>query len=167
MSEHVRDRIVGAILVVFAAIWCIVVRTTVPTAYGDAIVGPRDAPLWLGMVLGLLALLLIVRSFTESPAPAIEAGEATVSPASAGRVSEWKAIGAVAGSLIVYALFMEWFGFVVATVVVVFTLLRYGLGVRSPKVLLGMPLIMGFGIFYVFGSLMGVYLPHGTVISPF
>jgi hypothetical protein len=39
--------------------------------------------------------------------------------------------------------------------------------VRSPKVLLGMPLIMGFGIFYVFGSLMGVYLPHGTVISPF
>jgi hypothetical protein len=26
---------------------------------------------------------------------------------------------------------------------------------------------MGFGIFYVFGSLMGVYLPHGTIISPF
>jgi hypothetical protein len=167
MSEHLRDRIAGAILVVFAAVWCIVVRITVPTAYGDAIVGPRDAPLWLGMVLGLLALLLIVRSFTESPAPAIEAGEAVASPASADRVSEWKAIGAVAGSLIVYALFMEWFGFVVATVVVVFTLLRYGLGVRSPKVLLGMPLIMGFGIFYVFGSLMGVYLPHGTVISPF
>jgi hypothetical protein len=119
------------------------------------------------MVLGLLALLLIVRSFTESPAPATEAGEAISSPAAADRVSEWKAIGAVAGSLIVYALFMEWFGFVVATVVVVFTLLRYGLGVRSPKVLLGMPLIMGFGIFYVFGSLMGVYLPHGTVISPF
>jgi hypothetical protein len=113
----------------------------------------------------LLALLLIVRSFTESPAPAIEAGEAVASPAD--RDSERKAIGAVAGSLIVYALFMEWFGFVVATVVVVFTLLRYGLGVRSPRVLLGMPLIMGFGIFYVFGSLMGVYLPHGTVISPF
>jgi hypothetical protein len=167
MSEHVRDRIVGAILAIFAAVWCIVVRITVPTAYGDAIVGPRDAPLWLGMVLGFLGLLLIVRSFTESPAAAIDAGEAIASPAAADRVSEWKAIGAVAGSLIVYALFMEWFGFVVATVVVVFTLLRYGLGVRSPRVLLGMPLIMGFGIFYVFGALMGVYLPHGTIISPF
>ena len=167
MSEHVRDRIVGTVLVAFAAVWCIVVRTTVPTAYGDAIVGPRDAPLWLGMVLGLLALLLIVRGFTEKAAPAVDAGEATASPDPADCASEWKAIAAVAGSLIVYALFMEWFGFVVATVVVVFALLRYGLGVRSPKVLLGMPLIMSFGIFYVFGSLLGVYLPHGTIISPF
>src|SRR5690348_6589312 len=117
MSEHVRDRIVGTVLVAFAAVWCIVVRTTVPTAYGDAIVGPRDAPLWLGMVLGLLALLLIVRSFTA--APAADAGETIASPDEADRASEWKAIGAVAGSLIVYALFMQWFGFVVATVVVV------------------------------------------------
>lgn len=167
MSEHVRDRIVGTVLVAFAVVWCIVVRTTVPTAYGDAIVGPRDAPLWLGMVLGLLALLLVGRSFTEEAAPAIGAGEAIASRDAAERASEWKAIGAVAGSLIVYALFMEWFGFVVATIVVVFALLRYGLGVRSARVLLGMPLIMGFGIFYVFGLLMGVYLPHGTVISPF
>lgn len=167
MNEHVRDRIVGAVLVVSAAAWCIVVWTTVPNGYGDAVVGPRDVPLWLGICLGVLSLALIGRSYLGGASAASGADEEPDAAASPDRKSEWWAIGVVAGSLIAYALFMEWFGFVVATVVVVFALLRFALGVRSLPVLLGMSLSMSFGVYFVMGSLMGVYLPHGTIISPF
>lgn len=165
MSQRVRDRIVGAILVAFAVAWCVTVLITVPTAYGDATVGPRDVPLWLGIGLGLLALILIVNSFFGEDALADDE-ERPRNAASSGR-SEWLAIAVVAGSLIAYALLMEWFGFVVATIVVVGSLLRLGLNVRSLPVLLGMSLGMSFGVYFVMGGLMGVYLPHGTIISPF
>jgi putative tricarboxylic transport membrane protein len=162
MSEHVRDRIVGAILIAFAVAWCIVVWATIPTGYGEALVGPRDVPLWLGIVLGLLALALVGNSYFGA------ASEPEEKPARApDRGSEWQSIATVAGSLLAYALLMEWFGFVVATIVVLVGLLRFVLNVRSLKVILGMSLVMSFGIYFVMGGLMGVYLPRGTVISPF
>jgi hypothetical protein len=77
------------------------------------------------------------------------------------------AIGVLTLSLVAYALLMEWFGYVVATIIVVIGLLRFALDVRSLPVLLGMSLSMSFGVYFVMGSLMGVYLPHGTVISLF
>ncbi len=163
MSEHIRDRIVGAILVVFAAAWCIVVWTTVPTGYGDALVGPRDVPLWLGLVLAALALALIGKSYFGNVAETAEKPE----KAATDYTGEWRAMAVVAGSLIAYALLMEWFGFVVATIVVVIGLLRFALNVRSPRLILGMALIMGFGIYFVMGGLMGVYLPRGTIVSLF
>jgi hypothetical protein len=161
MSEHVRDRIVGVVLVAFAAVWCIVVWTTVPEGYGEALVGSRDVPFWLGLALAALALALIGKSYFGASAPS-EAEEKVPD-----RTSEWLAGGVVTVSLVAYALLMEWFGFVVATVVVVIALLRFGLNVRSLKLILGMSLIMGFGIYFVMGGLMGVYLPRGTIISPF
>jgi hypothetical protein len=161
MNEHVRDRIVGVVLVAFAAVWCVVVWTTVPEGYGEALVGSRDVPFWLGLALGALALALIGKSYFGASATP-EAKEKVPD-----RASEWLAGGVVAVSLVAYALLMEWFGFVVATVVVVTALLRFGLNVRSLKVILGMSLIMGFGIYFVMGGLMGVYLPRGTIISPF
>lgn len=165
MAEHIRDRIVGVALMAFAVVWCAVVWMTVPNAYGGAVVGPRDMPLWLGFSLGLLALALIGRSYiSEAPAPVLKEARSSPPPE---RKSEWLAGGVVAVSVVTYALFMEWFGFVVATVVVVFALLRFGLGVRSLPLLFGMSLSLSFGVYFVMGWLMGVYLPHGTVISPF
>lgn len=162
MSEHVRDRIVGVVLVAFATLWCIVVAATVPNAYGDAVVGPRDVPLWLGMALGLLALTLIGRSYWSEMA---ETGGEEDAPVD--RAGEWKAFAVVTLSVVAYALIMEWFGFVVATLVVVFVLLRFTLGVRPLRVLIGMSVCMSFGVYFVMGALMGVYLPHGTVVSLF
>lgn len=162
MAEHVCDRIVGIVLVAFAAAWCVVVWTTVPNAYGDAVVGPRDVPLWLGMALGLLALLLIGRSYWGEPVAAADEKDTPID-----RISEWKAFGVVTGSVTAYALLMGWFGFVVATLVTVFVLLRFALGVRSVRVLVGMSVCMSFGVYLVMGELMGVYLPRGTLVSLF
>jgi putative tricarboxylic transport membrane protein len=162
MEEHVRDRIVGVVLVAFATAWCIVVWATVPNAYGDAVVGPRDVPLWLGMILGLLALALIGRSFWGPMGQPADEKDIPID-----RTSEWKAFGVVTGSLMAYALLMEWFGYVVATLVVVSVLLRFALGVTSLRVLIGMSVGLSFGVYFVMGGLMGVYLPHGTIVSLF
>jgi hypothetical protein len=137
-----------------------VVWTTVPNGYGDALVGPRDVPLWLGLVLAALALALVVNSYLGG------ASEAEEKPAT-DYAGEWRAMAVVAGSLIAYTLLMEWFGFVLATVVVIIGLLRFALNVRSLRTILGMALIMGFGIYFVMGELMGVYLPRGTIVSLF
>ncbi|HVY58823.1 MAG TPA: tripartite tricarboxylate transporter TctB family protein [Xanthobacteraceae bacterium] len=166
MNEHVRDRIVGTVLIVFAAVWCGTVLMTVPSNYGGALVGPRDVPLWLGIGLAALALALIVNSYFGNAADgAGDQPESSVRKFD--RKSEWWAVGVVAGSLLAYALFMEWFGFVVATIAVIVGLLRFALGVRSLPVIVGMSVCMSFGIYFVMGWLMGVYLPHGTVISLF
>jgi hypothetical protein len=164
MTWRIRDRIVGAVLIALAVAWCTVVWMTVPKGYGDAPVGPRDAPFWLGVALIVLSLAMIARSYLAADPPSDE----TEAPAAGeDRKSEWMAIGVLTLSLVAYALLMEWFGYVVATIIVVIGLLRFALDVRSLPVLLGMSLSMSFGVYFVMGSLMGVYLPHGTVISLF
>ncbi len=168
MKEHVRDRVVGIVLVAFAAVWCGTVWMTVPNNYGEALVGPRDVPFGLGIALAALALALIGTSYVREATGAGDAGKSA--PPNAHRSdpkSEWWAVGVVAGSLLAYALFMEWFGFVLATIVVLVGLLRLALGVRSLPVIIGMSLSMSFGVYFVMGGLMGVYLPHGTIISFF
>ena|SRR5690242_16129575 len=160
MNGHVRDRIVGTVLIVFAAVWCVTVWLTVPNNYGEALVGPRDVPFGLGIGLAVLALALIGISYVGG------AGASHVRD-KGDRRSEWWAVGVVAGSLLAYALLMEWFGFVIATIVVIVGLLRLALGVRSLPIILGMSLSMSFGVYFVMGGLMGVYLPHGTVFSVF
>jgi hypothetical protein len=161
---RVRDRIVGAVLIALSLAWCTVVWITVPKGYGDAPVDPRDAPFWLGVGLIVFSLAMIVRSYFAADAPP---EETEITAAARDRKSEWLAIGVVTSSLIAYALLMDWFGYVIATIVVVGALLRFALGVRSLPLLLGMTLSMSFGVYFVMGTLMGVYLPHGTVISLF
>jgi flagellar biosynthesis protein FliP len=163
MNWRVRDRVVGAVLIAIAAVWCTVVWITVPNGYGDAPVGPRDVPFWLGIGLAVFSLVMIARSYLT----VTEEVETESPPAAADRKSEWLAISAVTVSLVAYALLMGWFGYVLATIVVVVGLLRFALGVRSLRVIVGMALGMSFGVYFVMGSLMGVYLPHGSVISLF
>jgi divalent metal cation (Fe/Co/Zn/Cd) transporter len=167
MKEHIRDRIVGAVLIAFAVVWCGTVWLTVPNNYGEALVGPRDAPFGLGVALAALALALIGTSYVREAAGTGDVGKNAMPAQKSDPKSEWWAVGVVAGSLLAYALLMEWFGFVLATIVVLVGLLRLALGVRSLPVIIGMSLSMSFGVYFVMGALMGVYLPHGTIISLF
>lgn len=163
--EQRRDRVVGIILFVLAAGWTLIAHLTIPPGYGGAAVGPRDFPIALGALIALLAALLFAFSFL--PARGGPGGPAEAGPGPVPLKVELWAMGWTAGSLVAYALLMQWFGFVIATVVVVAVLLRLVLNVRSWPLLLAMPLGLGFGLHFLMVRLMAIYLPRGTIIQLF
>jgi hypothetical protein len=69
------------------------------------------------------------------------------------------------GFLGVYMLLLDLFGFLIATVVGVASFLTFVLGKRSPKLVAGTALGLGFGIWLILGKAMGVYLPHGSLFD--
>lgn len=156
-----RDRIVGLVLFAFAVAWCGVAYATIPPGFGGAAVGPRAFPLALGALLALLAALLFAFSFLPETGAGAERADGLPLK------TELWAVGWTVGAVIAYALIMQWLGFVVATVIVVAVLLRLVLDVRSPALVIAMPLGLGFGIYFVMGRLMEIYLPRGTIIQPF
>jgi len=161
MMERRRDRLIGLVLVAFAAAWCGIAYVTIPPGFGDAAIGPREFPLAVGLLLAALSALLFASSFLPEPAAAARR------PDELPLGTEVWAAGSTVALLVVYALLMQWLGFVVATVIVVAVALRLVLNVRSPVLLIAMPLGLGFGIFFVMGRLMEIYLPRGTLIQPF
>jgi putative tricarboxylic transport membrane protein len=62
---------------------------------------------------------------------------------------------------------MQWLGFVIATVMVVAVILRIVLNMRSPVLLIAMPLGLGLGVYLILGRLLQIYLPRGTLVQPF
>ncbi|HEX2255435.1 MAG TPA: tripartite tricarboxylate transporter TctB family protein [Afifellaceae bacterium] len=159
--ERRRDRVVGLALFALAAAWCVVAYATIPPGFGAAAVGPRDFPIAIGLLLALLSALLFASSFLPDGRAAAGGPEALPLDA------ELWAVGWTVALVVAYALLMRWFGFVVVTVIVVAVALRLVLNVRSPVLLIAMPLGLGFGIFFVMGRLMEIYLPRGTFIQPF
>lgn len=156
-----RDRLVGIVLFAFAVAWCAIAYSTIPPGFGQSAVGPREFPIALGLLLALLAAMLFASSFLPDKSAQAPRQDGLTMPI------EFWAVGWTVGAVIAYALLMQWFGFVVATVIVVAALLRLALNLRSPVLLIAMPLGLGFGIFFVMGRLMEIYLPRGTVIQPF
>lgn len=168
MSANLRDRVAGFLLLAFAVAWCVATRLTIPPGQPNETVGPRAMPFWLGVALAALALILILGSYLKGSAPADKLLE-EVSPeakAATRRHRAW-AIGLVTGGIIVYALVMQWFGFVLATIAIIASILFFGLRVRSPAVLVGMSFGFGIGVYVVMDLLIGVNLPHGTLVSLF
>lgn len=162
MMERRRDRVVGLVLFVFAGAWCGLAYATIPPGFGAAAIGPRDFPLAIGLLLAALSALLVASSFLPEPLTAAAERREEL-PLGA----ELWAAGSTVVLIVAYALLMQWFGFLVATITVVAVALRLVLGVRSPALLIAMPLGLGFGLFLVMGRLMEIYLPRGTLIQPF
>lgn len=156
-----RDRAVGLVLFAVAIAWSALAYWTIPPGFAGGAVGPRAFPIGVGLLLALLSALLFAFSFLP------ERGASGERRDGLSLYAEFWAVGWTAGLVVAYALLMQWLGFVVATVIVVFVVLRLVLQVRSPLLLTAMPLGLAFGIFLVMGRLMGIYLPRGTIIQPF
>lgn len=164
MSAQHRDRLAGLVLLSIAVLWCVAVRLTIPPGYVSEIIGPAAMPFWLGVALAGFALTLVVTSYASDS----ESSRDAPNPFGAknfGRSHELWAIGLVAVTVAAYALLMNWFGFVAATIVAVGGLLRFGLRVRSVPVLFGLSFGLAVGVYVVMDLLMGVILPHGTILS--
>ncbi|MBI4275836.1 MAG: tripartite tricarboxylate transporter TctB family protein [Rhizobiales bacterium] len=164
MAQSIRDRLAGVVLLLFAVVWIAGVFWTIPEVSGDARVGPRGFPFWMGMGLVGLSLILIAGSFVRTNGN-ISLVEVTKEKADA-RSEVWAAASAF-GFLVVYILALDWLGFIPATVLVVAAFLWFVLGKRSPLLVAGLPVGLTLGIWYIMGKLMGVYLPKSDFIPLF
>ena len=166
MPQAIRDRVTGFVLLAVAIIWTVGVYWEIPSvADGASRIGPSGFPLAMGLLLGVLAVLMLVSGFLTTPEkPARQPDPA--SHREAVYADRW-ALVSTFGFVLIYVLALEWFGFILATVVMVAAFLWFMLRSRSPALLIGLPLGLGVGVWFVMNQLMGVYLPHGSLISVF
>jgi len=157
MSASLRNRISGAILLAVALVWIVLVYQTIAPSQGRE-AGPRAFPLFFGYLLAGLSLLLLMQGFR----PAADTDEADAPALLPG---EWVAVAMTIVSLVVYGLLLEPFGFIPSTAVVVAAVLLFALRVRSPVMVAGMAIGLSLGCYLVFGKLLGVYLPPGSIIT--
>jgi hypothetical protein len=159
MSESLRNRISGVVLLAVALVWIVLVYQTITPAQ-DTAVGPRAFPLFFGYVLAGLSLLLLVQSFRSS-APDLddESDESSALP------GELTAVAMTVGSLVVYGMLLEPFGFIPSTAFIVAAVMLFGLRIRSPVMVASMAIGLSLGCYLVFGKLLGTYLPPGQIIT--
>jgi putative tricarboxylic transport membrane protein len=167
------DRRASIALLLVSVIWCAVVVLTIEVP--DDIEGPssRTFPLLFGLVLGVCAAVLFLRSLLRSAQSSSnqesedlpsELANSNKSPAAPDK-AEIYAVVWISSCIIVYALVMEWLGFVVGTVSTILFLLVGALGIKEKKLLILLPLGLAVGIYLVFGKLLGVHLPVGQVLN--
>jgi len=159
MSENLRNRIAGIVLLPVALVWIALVYQTIAPGQ-DGEVGPRAFPLFFGYVLAVLSLILLLQSFWPAAAAEDESDQTA-----AALPGEWIAVALAVGSLVVYGMLLEPFGFIPSTAFMVVVVMFFGLGVRSPVMLAGMAIGLSLGSYLVFGKLLGTYLPPGEIIT--
>ena len=157
VSASLRDRISGSILLAIAVVWIVFVYMTIEPG-GDAEAGPRAFPLFFGVVLAGLSLLMLAQTLRPTAAGGEEEPESII-PGEVGAV-----VFTIAG-LVVYGMLLEPFGFIPSTALGVVAMMVFALRIRSPLLIAGMAIGLSLGCYLVFGKLLGTYLPPGTIIS--
>jgi putative tricarboxylic transport membrane protein len=142
-----------------AIAWIAVVLGTFPEGYGGP-TSSRTFPLISAAALAVLSVILIAGTFKRQ-----EEGKGQVRRLA--DALEWRGIAATFGFLAAYIALLHFTGFVLATIVVLAAFLYFVLGKRSPWLLLGYSLGFAFGVWFILGQLMAVYLPRGSLINLF
>src|SRR5690606_12090502 len=75
MTEVFRDRLLGVVLIVVSIAWLAAAKYSVPEGYSGSFFGPRAFPEALGIMLLVLALILLARTFTKRPSEGAEEEE--------------------------------------------------------------------------------------------
>lgn len=166
MSESLRNRISGTVLLAVALVWIVLVYQTIAPVQSAEEVGPRAFPLFFGYVLAGLSLLLLVQSFrVPSPELVDEADPEEASDEPSALPGELTAVAITVGGLVVYGMLLEPFGFIPSTAFIVAAVMTIGLRIRSPVLVAGMSIGLSLGCYLVFGKLLGTYLAPGQIIT--
>ncbi len=112
--------------------------------------GPGFFPLWLSLVLGVLALVMIAQATLGGDLPAEAA------PDRAGYLRMLAIVAAIAGA----ALGLDRLGFA-TTMLVANLFVLFAMGWRRPVPILIVALCGSFGVFHIFTRLLNVPLPAG------
>jgi putative tricarboxylic transport membrane protein len=142
VSARLGDRVAGLLLLALA-VFVYVYSGTLPAPVQDLDPGVGFFPRMLAVLIGVLALVPLLKPEEWDPLPR--------------GIVAWHVIG-TAVLLFGYALVVETLGFVITTVVFVLVELLL-LGARRPVTLIAMPLVVGLGLFYLFRSVLDVPLP--------
>jgi putative tricarboxylic transport membrane protein len=141
----------GIVLLIFSLIVCY--ESNHLSLWSGRKPGPGLFPLFLGILLGILSLVfIIVKGFKQNK----EAIPLWTSRGNRNRIL------LTFGTLIIYAIVLPFFGFLVSTFFLLFFLL--GLSYSGKWIVLGISsFLISFAFYIIFQILLKIQLPHGIL----
>ena len=162
MTNSAKDIIFSMSLLVLAVIWTWLVVDTIRPGFGHGDIGPRAFPMVLGIILGALSVLLLIRTVLLRRDEIGLAGAGDVNALDEEATARWGSMMLVAIEISAYAFLLQKLGFLLASPILILFVLVIHLRLRSWKSILGMTLGMTLGCWLFFEKLLGIYLANGS-----
>ena len=145
----------GIGLLAFSILWLILTFLTIKGNVGSYANTPRTIPFFLGICMTLLSFVFLYQYFLGFRPKDLHEDL---------KKNELKNVFIIVSFLIFYTLFLEWFGFVLTTILFIFILSKYVLKEKNWIVNYVFPLVFTGIIYLVFVILLHSSLPRGTII---
>ena len=145
----------GIGLLAFSILWLILTFLTIKGNVGSYANTPRTIPFFLGVCMILLSFVFLYQYFLGFRPKDLHEDL---------KKNELKNVFIIVSFLIFYTLFLEWFGFVLTTILFIFLLSKYVLKEKNWIVNYVFPLVFTGIIYLVFVILLHSSLPRGTII---
>jgi len=162
MTNSAKDIALSVSLLALAVIWTWLVIDTIRPGFGHGDIGPRAFPMVLGIILGGLSVLLLIRTVLVRRDEAGVAGTGDVDAMDEEATARWGSMILVAVEISAYAFLLRTLGFLLATPILILFVLVIHLRLRSWKTILGMTLGLTLGCWLFFEKLLGIYLANGS-----
>lgn len=161
MAGRIHNIVLGIFLLTLSGIWIWLVIDTIPKGFGDGDIGPRAFPLMFGIILAVLSVLLLLKTFL-----ARSSTQATDGSYDGYMFAiRWVPAALVLIEIAAYGFLLKTCGFVIATPIVVLFVMLVNLRITSPKLLLGMSLGVTVSCWLIFEKALGIYLANGSWIN--
>ena len=145
---------IGLGVLAFSIIWIALVFLTIEGDIGTYANNPRTVPFFLGCCMAILGFIFLYQAkLGFKPKDAIQGIFD----------NEFKNITICVVFFLVYAFFLELFGFLISTPVAIFLLTRFVLNEKGWKINFLFPVCMTGTIYVVFIILLNSNLPKGTL----
>lgn len=161
MADKNRNYVLGFLLLILAFVWTWLVIETIPSGFGEGDIGPRAFPLMFGLCLGVLSVLLLLKSFLSRP---IDPSKHNLADGYQSAI-HWLPAALLLIEISAYGYLLKTIGFVIATPIVVLFVMFINLRIRSVKMLLGMSIGITLICWLVFEKVLGIYLANGSWIN--
>jgi hypothetical protein len=145
----------GIGLLAFSILWLILTFLTIKGNVGSYANTPRTIPFFLGVCMAILSFVFLYQYFLGFRPKDLHEDL---------KKNELKNVFIIVSFLIFYTLFLEWFGFVLTTILFIFILSKYVLKEKNWIVNYVFPLVFTGIIYLVFVILLHSSLPGGTII---
>lgn len=144
----------GLGVLAFSIVWIVLVFLTIEGDIGTYANTPRTVPFFLGCCMAILGFIFLYQAkLGFKPKDAIQGIFD----------NEFKNITICVVFFLVYAFFLELFGFLISTPVAIFLLTRFVLNEKGWKINFLFPICMTGTIYVIFIILLNSNLPKGTI----